>query len=204
MIRFPRLTPFAPALSAALVLGLAPASLAQDTSSRAAPPAEQAQDQAPLAGEALMAAPGVTLAEAGAWLATAGATVGEPQTAGGRTYIPVSDGALSWTLWLYACPRDVCDDIQFSAIFSGAGITQEKVNDWNRDHRFLKAFFAPAQGDTPPRAAVQYDVVLTAPGMVHLSEPAGIWVDLLGQFARAMGLDPNAASVPDAAPAAED
>lgn len=203
MIRFPRLTPLAPALSAALVLGLAPAALAQEATPQDAP-AEQTQDQAPLAGEALMAAPGVTLAEAGAWLATAGATVGEPQTAGGRTYIPVSDGGLSWTLWLYACPRDVCDDIQFSAIFSGAGITQEKVNDWNRDHRFLKAFFAPAQGDTPPRAAVQYDVVLTAPGMVHLSEPAGIWVDLLGQFARAMGLDPNAASAPDTAPAAED
>ena len=191
------LAPMAAGLSLILGLTLGGAAMAQEPE---APPAQTAEE----AEAAILAKPGVTLAEAAAWLTTAGATVGEPGEASGRMYLPVNDGVLTWTLWFYGCPEGFCDDLQFGAVFKGQGVTQEKINAWNRDNRFLKAFFVPGAEGEEPRAAVQYDVVLTAPGMLHLSEPAGLWIDMLKQFARAMGFaaptPQDAADAPSEAP----
>lgn len=184
-------------LAAGLSLILAGGAMAQTPET--ATPAQTPEE----AEAAMMSRPGVTPAEAGVWLATAGATVGELGESMNRLFLPVNDGKYSWTLWFYGCPQDFCDDLQFSAVFRGEGVTQEKVNAWNRDNRFLKAFFVPGDEGQEPRAAVQYDVVLTAPGMVHLSEPAGIWIDLLNQFATALGFAPaapQAAEPPQDAP----
>lgn len=185
MMQIKTLAGLAPlAIGIGLVLG-GPAA-AQDPQ---APASVQTPEEAEAA---ILAKPGVTLAEAAAWLATAGATVGDPGEASGRMFLPVNDGTYSWTLWFYGCPEGFCDDLQFGAVFTGDNITQEKINAWNRDNRFLKAFFVPGADGQQPRAAVQYDVVLTAPGMLHMSEPAGIWIDLLNQFARGLGFGPAA------------
>lgn len=139
---------------------------------------------------------GVTIPVVSDWLKSIGATVGEAQQSVGRSYLPVNDGRLDWNLWFYTCNGDLCDDVQFSAIFTSPAITQEKVNDWNRDNRFLKTFYIAPAGDTPARAVVQYDVLLTATGVEQLNDVTATWANQLDKFANAMGFGSAAAAAP--------
>ena len=171
-------------LAAALSILAAPA-LAQDA-------------PAPAAAEANPGL-GVTIAATSDWLKSIGATVGEVQQSIGRSYLPVNDGRLDWNLWFYTCKIDLCDDVQYSAIFTSPAITQEKVNDWNRDNRFLKTFYIAPAGDVPARAVVQYDVLLSTTGIEQLNDVTATWANQLDKFATAMGFGPPAAAA--AAPA---
>jgi len=171
-------------LAAALSILAAPA-LAQET------PAAPAPAQAAGIGDAPSAASD--------WLKSIGAIVGETQEVAGRRFIPVNDGRLDWTLWFYTCGAELCDDIQFSSIFTSAQITPEKINDWNRDNRFIKAFYIAPVGDTPARAVAQYDVLLTTTGVEQINDPTATWANQLDKFANAMGFStaaPTAAPVP--------
>lgn len=129
---------------------------------------------------------GVTVAETRAWLTSLGGSVGEPVVSDGVTSLNIADEPLPWNLTFYGCGPSLCDDVQFSAVFTGP-ITAEQINDWNREHRFLKAFFAPAAtagGDAS--AVVQYDVVLTNTGTEQLREPTVVWLQLLREFAQGL------------------
>ena len=139
---------------------------------------------------------GVSVADARTWLTGLGGSVGEPTTREGVTSLHIADEPLPWNLTFYACGPSLCDDVQFSAIFSGP-ITADQINDWNREHRFLKAFFVPAAPGGEASAAVQYDVVLTSAGTGQLREPLVVWLQLLREFAQGL----VAATAPAAAPA---
>ena len=106
---------------------------------------------------------GVSVVDAKAWLTGLGGTVGEPVLREGVTSLHIADQPLPWNLTFYACGPTLCDDIQYSAVFMGP-ITADQINAWNRDNRFLKAFFVPAAPGGEASAAVQYDVVLTSAG----------------------------------------
>lgn len=173
-------------LAAVLALSVASPALAQTAAPTAAPPAPPA-------------ALGVAPTAASDWLKSIGAIVGETQEAAGRRFIPVNDGRLDWTLWFYTCGPELCDDIQFSSIFTSAQITPEKINDWNRDNRFIKAFYIAPVGDTPARAVAQYDVLLSTTGVEQINDVTATWANQLDKFANAMGF---AAPAPAAAPAA--
>ena len=140
---------------------------------------------------------GVSVAETRTWLAGLGGAVGEPTVRDGLTTVHVADQPLPWNLTFYACGPSLCDDVQFSAIFTGA-ITAEQVSSWNREHRFLKAFYTPAA--TPggeATAVVQYDVVLTGTGAAQqLNEPTVIWLQLLRAFAERLVAAAPAAATP--------
>lgn len=139
---------------------------------------------------------GVTVAETRTWLAGLGGTVGEPRVREGLTSLHIADDPLPWNLTFYACGPSLCDDVQYSAIFSGP-ITLDQINAWNRENRFLKAFFVPAAEGGEASAAVQYDVVLTGVGPEQLREPTVVWLQLLRTFAQGL-----VAAAP-AAPAAQ-
>ena len=171
-------------LAAVLALSAASPALAQEASSPP-PPADSA-------------ALGVAPTAVSDWLKSIGAIVGETLEASGRRYIPVNDGRLDWTLWFYTCGPELCDDIQFSSIFTSAQITPEKVNDWNRDNRFIKAFYIAPVGDIPARAVAQYDVLLTTTGVAQINDATATWANQLDKCANAMGF---AAPVPAAAAA---
>lgn len=135
---------------------------------------------------AAVATNGVSVADAKTWLIGLGGTVGEPVVREGVTSLHIADEPLPWNLTFYGCGPSLCDDVQFSAIFTGP-ITAEQINDWNREHRFLKAFFMPAAaagGDAS--AVVQYDVVLTGAGTEQLREPTVVWLQLLREFAQGL------------------
>lgn len=149
----------------------------------ALPAAAQAQTPAPPPA----AAPnnGVSVAETRAWLTGLGGSVGEPVLREGVTSVHIADQPLPWNLTFYACGPSLCDDVQFSAIFTGP-ITADQVNNWNREHRFLKVFFVPASAGGEASAVVQYDVVLTNTGTSQLNEPTVIWLQLLRAFAETL------------------
>ena len=135
---------------------------------------------------------GVSVADAKAWLAGLGGNVREPVLRDGVTSLHIADEPLPWNLTFYACGPSLCDDIQYSAIFSGP-ITPEQINAWNRDNRFLKAFFMPAEPGGMAGAVVQYDVLLTNTGTEQLREPTVIWLQMLRAFAHGLAAAPVAA-----------
>ena len=132
---------------------------------------------------------GVSVADAEAWLAGLGGNVREPVLRDGVTSLHIADEPLPWNLTFYACGPSLCDDIQYSAIFSGP-ITPDQINAWNRDNRFLKAFFMPAGPGGEAGAVVQYDVVLTSGGTEQLREPTVIWLQMLRAFAQGLAAAP--------------
>ena len=120
------------------------------------------------------AAPGVTVNDARAWLLENGGEVSVPEASGSATMLKVND-VLPWTLTFYRCDT-ACADMQYTARFSGPGVTQEWVNAWNREHRYLKAWFTPAQAEGgEATVVVQYDVALTGQGPAQLSQSTSIW-----------------------------
>ena len=132
---------------------------------------------------------GVSVADAKAWLEGLGGNVREPVLRDGVTSLHIADEPLPWNLTFYACGPSLCDDIQYSAIFSGP-ITPDQINAWNRDNRFLKAFFMPAGPGGEAGAVVQYDVVLTSGGTEQLREPTVIWLQMLRTFAQGLAAAP--------------
>ncbi len=138
---------------------------------------------------------GVSVADAKTWLTGLGGSVGEPVLREGVTSLHIADQPLPWNLTFYACGPTLCDDIQYSAIFTGP-ITPDQINAWNRDNRFLKAFFVPATAGGEASAVVQYDVVLTGDGTDQLREPTVVWLQLLRTFAQGL-----VAAAPAAVPA---
>ena len=130
---------------------------------------------------------GVSVAETRAWLTSLGGSVGEPVVNDGVTSLNIADEPLPWNLTFYGCGTSLCDDVQFSAIFTGP-ITQDQINAWNRENRFLKAFHIPAVPGAEATAVVQYDVVLPGTGTAQLQEPTVIWLQMLRQFAQGLAV----------------
>lgn len=133
------------------------------------------------------ASPGVSPEAVRAWLISKGGTVSEVRREGAETWLTVNDGPLNWMVFFYSCETGACGDIQYAASFSNPTITQDMVNVWNRDHRFLKAFFAPGEGAGDQSAVVQYDVLVHSADVEQLTDHTALWLDLATEFGRAVG-----------------
>lgn len=131
--------------------------------------------------------PGVSIEAVRAWLTSKGGEVSAVNRQDGETWISVVDGPLTWAVFFYSCQADVCGDIQYAASFSNPTITQAMVNDWNRDRRFLKAFFAPGQAGGDQTAVVQYDVLIHEGDVEQLTDPTALWVEMVSAFATTVG-----------------
>lgn len=132
--------------------------------------------------------PGVPVEAVRAWLTEKGGVVGPINRDNGTIWISVSDGPLNWAIVFYSCnAADVCGDIQYAASFSNDLVTQAMVNDWNRDQRFLKAFFVPGEAGGNHTAVVQYDVLMQSRGVEQLTDPTALWLELIGAFGTKVG-----------------
>ena len=138
------------------------------------------------------ASSGLRAADVSAWLTGLGGQVGPLQTADGQTYFAVNNAGLTWAVFFQSCQGDLCQDVQFSAVVASAGATPDLINSWNRDNRFLKAFYTPGADGKTPTGTVQYDV-LTVPGqgVEQLTDPLAVWLQLLPLFATHVGLTPQ-------------
>ena len=170
-------SPLKSALVAALLTVAAPA-VAQDVVTTA--PAEAPATATPTA------AVGLSPAAIVQWLGTKGVTPGAVEQDGDNSYVRVADGPLTWILFFQSCSNGVCADLQFSVGFSTRAVTPDVVNGWNRDRRFLKAFYeAPATAGEPASAVVQYDLFLRpGEGPEQLGDHLAVWRGLAPEFAR--------------------
>jgi hypothetical protein len=172
----------APAAAMAAASGTATPGAVTQTAYQAAPAAAPAQG-------------GLAITTVRDWLVSVGATVSEVTRADGRTSITVTDGPMTWLVFFNGCQADVCGDIQYMAAFSNPTITPDLVNQWNLEHRFLKAYFTT--GASAGTAIVQFDVLLVdGVGIQQLIDPTSVWVGLLPTFATHVGF-----FAPEAAPA---
>jgi hypothetical protein len=141
--------------------------------------------------------PGLAIADISSWISSKGGQVQPVERQDGETWLTVQDGPLTWFVFLYGCRQDICSDLQFSTSFTNEAVTAERVNAWNREHRFLKAYHEPGEAGGPSTAVVQYDLLLQPGGIDQLNDPTGVWVSLLQEFARYMGYLPAAPSNPE-------
>lgn len=132
---------------------------------------------------------GVSPTEAAAWIGGLGGQVAAATTNGPWTVLPVTDGDMRWTLAFTGCQADLCDDAQYTATFQGAKATAQMAEAWNRDTRFLKATWYPAEDGGEPAITLRYDVLLGVGGLAQLHEPTALWVAQLDAFARLMAAD---------------
>ncbi len=160
---------------AAPVLALGLAFAVPASASPAAPTVQAAAD------------PAVSIEAVRNWLVSKGGDVGAVQREDGLAWISVNDDPLRWVVFFYDCRDDGCAAVQYSASFSNPTITQEMVNDWNRDHRFLKAYFLPAETGGEPAAVAQYDVLVLSDDVEQLTESAALWLAMMPEFATAVG-----------------
>lgn len=132
------------------------------------------------------------------WLTAQGLSVGEVQ-GGDSPYVQVRENAdLAWTVTFNSCTGQVCGDLQFGAGFSNADVTLDKVNAWNSQRRFAKAFYEAPSGTRAEGAAIiQQDIVLLAGiGPSQLTDSVAIWRSLLPAFALHVGYFVPAAPTP--------
>ncbi|WP_339872552.1 YbjN domain-containing protein [uncultured Brevundimonas sp.] len=173
---------FAAALATAALLAAPGAALAATPGTVT----QTAYQAAPAAAAQAPASGGLAITAVRDWLISVGATVGEVTRADGRISVTVTDGPMTWLVFFNGCEADVCGDIQYMAAFSNETITPERVNQWNLEHRFLKAYFTP--GTAAGTAIVQYDVLLVdGAGTRQLIDPTSVWVGLLPTFATHVG-----------------
>ena len=133
---------------------------------------------------------GLRPADVAAWLTQAGGEVTGPETDPAGQYLVVQDGQLRWVVFFYGCNGETCSDMQFGASFSDGAISLDAVNAWNRDKRFLKAHYVPADAENPQATAlVRFDVFFQpGQGVDQLADYTYIWISMLPDFARAMGM----------------
>ena len=179
------------ALAAVIALALGSPALAAD----------QTPPPAPTTAPAQTSALGLAPAAVSVWLTAQGLTPGPLEQDGANPYVRVTDGTLRWILFFQSCDAGLCSDLQFSTGFANAAITPQAINGWNRDRRFLKAFYEPAEGANPPSAVVQYDLFTVPGGPAQLTDHLAIWRGLLPDFARTITATTPAAAAPTPAPA---
>ena len=133
------------------------------------------------------ATPGVPIEAVRAWLTSKGGEVSAINRQDGETWITINDEPLTWMVFFYSCGADVCGDIQYAASFSNPGVSQAMINDWNRDHRFLKAYFIPAADGRDSTGVVQYDVLMQGGDVEQLTDHTALWLDLVAAFGTTVG-----------------
>lgn len=185
---FRRLSALAPLIAAPALLMAVPAVAAGDPGA--------APVTGPVAAPTQEAVSGLTPAEVRAWLAEKGATVEEPQTIQGQTLLRVNDGSATWLIFFYGCDATGrCQDIQFAASVVADGLSLDRINAWNREQRFVKAYLQPNQSAST--AVLQFDVLLSAGlGVEQLNDPTVVWLELLAGFIESVFAPTNQTAPP--------
>lgn len=127
---------------------------------------------------------GVTPAEVVAWLRGEGYKAELDVDSEDLPMVRSAAGPINFDVYFYDCAASRCRAIQFSAGFDlTEGATAARINEWNRDNRYLKAYLDDSNDPT-----VQYDVNV-APGGTYesLDDDLGLFAGMVGDFARFIG-----------------
>lgn len=159
----------------------------------ASPPSPRPVIQTPTPTQA--ASVGLSITAMTGYLTAQGLTVGPVEQDDGRRFVSVTDGPVRWVLFFQSCEGEVCSDLQFSFGFANARVTMDGVNRWNRERRFLKAFYEPgATPEAPAAAATQFDVLINGvEGVEQLADPLAVWRSSILEFPAVVIRQPPAA-----------
>jgi len=139
--------------------------------------AGSAQAQAP--SQTINAA-GMTGPEVAAWLQKAGYKAELTTDSDDDPMINSAAEGQTFKIYFYDCDKAKrCKALQFSAGFDlKEGLKLEKVNEWNRKNRYLKAYL---DDDLDPY--VQYDVNVNAGrNFAGLDDDFGVWTGMISDF----------------------
>ncbi len=99
-------------------------------------------------------------------------------------YIASATAGVNFDVYFYDCVSGRCASVQFEAGFDLAnGITTAKINEWNRDKRYLKAY---ADSGADPHVSLDAN---TSPARTYegLADDFGVWTGTLPTFASFIG-----------------
>lgn len=85
---------------------------------------------------------GLSRADVVAWLQSRGyqARIVHDDVAG-ADYVASADSGVNYGIYFYNCnAQEVCTAIQYAVSWSGTGTTAERLNEWNRDFRYVRAY----------------------------------------------------------------
>jgi len=131
---------------------------------------------------------GMTGPEAAAWLQKAGYKAELTKDETGDPLITSAADGRSFKVYFYDCDKQGdggrCKALQFSAGFDlKTPLTLDKVNEWNRKNRYLKAYL-----DDDGDPYVQYDVNVNAGRTVAgLDDDFGVWTGMIDDFTAFIG-----------------
>ncbi|WP_232793370.1 YbjN domain-containing protein [Caulobacter hibisci] len=123
---------------------------------------------------------GLTGPEVAKWLQDAGYKAELTTDKSGDPLVKSAAEGVAFSIYFYDCeakPR--CKAIQFSAGFDlKAPLTAAKINEWNRNHRYLKAYIDD-EGDPH----IEYDVNVNAGRtQAGLDDDFAVWTSMIGDF----------------------
>ena len=108
---------------------------------------------------------GLTRPEVINWLSAQGIQATRQNDSNGADILKASVNGVNFDVYFYDCTADRCRSIQFAAGWSGIqSINVQRLNDWNKDHRFIRAYLTPES-----YAFGEYDLVVS---------PGGTWEEL--------------------------
>ena len=128
---------------------------------------------------------GMTGPEVAAWLQKGGYKAVLSKDDGGDPLIDSAADGHSFKIYFYDCDATKrCKALQFSAGFDlKTPLTLDKVNEWNRKNRYLKAYL-----DDDGDPYVQYDVNVNAGRTVAgLDDDFGVWTGMIDDFTAFIG-----------------
>jgi hypothetical protein len=99
-------------------------------------------------------------------------------------YIASAAAGVNFDVYFYDCVRSRCASVQFEAGFDLTnGITTSKINEWNRDKRYLKAY---VDSGSDPHVSMDAN---TSPARTYegLADDFGVWTGTLPLFATFIG-----------------
>lgn len=123
---------------------------------------------------------GMTGPEVAAWLQKAGYKAELTKDADNDPMINSAAEGQTFKIYFYDCDEAKrCKALQFSAGFDlKEGLKLEKVNEWNRKNRYLKAYL---DDDMDPY--VQYDINVNAGRtFAGLDDDFGVWTGMISDF----------------------
>ena len=124
---------------------------------------------------------GLTLSETVAWLHAGGykAEVLTRKDSDKPKYIGSASGGVNFYIDLYDCKADRCASLQFfSAFDKDQPMTAEKINGWNLENRYSRAYIDD-EGDP----YLEYDANLSPGGTYEaLDDDLQVWTNSLGKF----------------------
>jgi hypothetical protein len=85
---------------------------------------------------------GMTADEVADWLHAAGypATVKPDPTTPGDRIISSSIDGIDYDIYMYGCEHDRCNSLQYAAGWSGVTLPSDKILEWDRTKRYLRAY----------------------------------------------------------------